>query len=272
MENAGLLDLRSYDVILVNSSAGKDSQAMLDLIHEMATAANVAERLVVVHCDLGRVEWAGTRELAEKQAAHYGVRFEVVSRPQGDLLTHVEQRRMWPSSTARYCTSDHKRGQVRRVMTKLADEVRARKGGQVRILSCMGLRADESPARAKKVTFEFDARASNGRRHVDTWLPIHGWTTAQVWERIRQSGVPHHPAYDKGMKRLSCVFCIFAPKSALLIAGAHNSALLAEYVAVEQKIGHDFRKGFKLRVIQDEVLAGVDVSKLAAEDAGCWNM
>jgi hypothetical protein len=48
---------------------------------------------VVVHCDLGpRVEWDGTRELAEEQARHYGLRFEVVSRPQGDILDEVRQR------------------------------------------------------------------------------------------------------------------------------------------------------------------------------------
>lgn len=265
-------DLASYDIILVNSSAGKDSQAMLDYLVGLADAAGVRDRLVVVHCDLGRVEWQGTRELAERQATHYGVRFEVVSRPQGDLLTHVEQRRMWPSSTARYCTSDHKRGQVRRVMTMLADEVRARKPGQVRILNCMGLRAEESPARAKKIGFEHDTKASNGRRHVDTWLPILGWKLDNVWARIRTSGVEHHKAYDLGMKRLSCCFCIFAPKPALLIAGTHNRALLDEYVRVEEKIGHDFRKNFKLRVIRDEVAAGVDTSKLAADDGGCWNM
>src|SRR4051812_11013900 len=116
-------DLTSYDWILLNSSGGKDSQAMLDSVYRQCSAVGVPlERLVVVHCDLGRVEWEGTRSLAARQAAHYGIRFEVVSRPQGDLLTHVELRGKWPSSTARYCTSDHKRGQVRTLMTRLAKE------------------------------------------------------------------------------------------------------------------------------------------------------
>lgn len=267
-----MVDLAAYDVLLVNSSGGKDSQAMLDFVAELATAAGVRDRLVVVHCDLGRVEWTGTRELAELQARRYDVRFEVVSRPQGDLLEHVRQRRMWPSSTARYCTSDHKRGQVRRLMTALAAEWRARTGAArpCRILNCMGLRADESPARAKKVAFERDAKASNGRREVDTWLPIHDWTEAQVWERIRASGVPHHRAYDLGMRRLSCVFCIFAPEAALLIAGEHNRGLLAQYVAVEDEIGHTFRPKFRLRVIQDRLEAGERGQ--AGADAGCWNM
>jgi 3'-phosphoadenosine 5'-phosphosulfate sulfotransferase (PAPS reductase)/FAD synthetase len=142
--------LTSYHWILVNSSAGKDSQAMLDLVVELATAAGVRDRVVVVHCDLGRVEWAGTAELAEEQAKHYGLRFEKVSRPQGDLLDQIEARGMFPSSSARYCTSDHKRGQVRKVLTMLAKELAdAGHVGPVRILNCMGLRAEESPARAK---------------------------------------------------------------------------------------------------------------------------
>src|SRR5262252_5332182 len=115
------MDLAAYDVILVNSSAGKDSQAMLDLVATEAAAQGVLDRLVVVHADLGRVEWQGTRALAAEQATHYGVRFEVVRRSQ-DLLDHVRSRGMWPSSTARYCTSDHKRDQVAKLLTQLARE------------------------------------------------------------------------------------------------------------------------------------------------------
>jgi 3'-phosphoadenosine 5'-phosphosulfate sulfotransferase (PAPS reductase)/FAD synthetase len=245
--------LAAYDVILVNTSAGKDSQAMMDLLVEQAKAQGVLDRVVAVHCDLGRVEWAGTRELAEEQARHYGLRFEVVSRPQGDLLQHIEQRGMWPSSAARYCTSDHKRGQVRTLMTKLAAEVRAKNGGkQARILNCMGLRAEESPARAKKVGFEFDAKASNGRRHVDAYLPILDWTVEQVWARIRASGVRHHPAYDLGMGRLSCCFCVLAPKAALLLAAQHNPALADAYATVEQKIGHQFTTKISIAQVRDE--------------------
>src|SRR4051812_5772861 len=90
------VNLRDYDIILVNTSAGKDSQAMMDRIVELAREAGVMDRLVAVHADLGRVEWEGTRELAEKQAQHYGIRFEVVRRNGGDLLDHIQKRGMWP--------------------------------------------------------------------------------------------------------------------------------------------------------------------------------
>lgn len=232
-------DLASYDLILASSSAGKDSQAMLDVLVEQTTAAGVRDRLVVVHCDLGRAEWGGTRELAEEQARHYGLRFEVVSRPQGDLLQHVEAMGFWPKPDSRYCTSDHKRGQVHRVITRLVNEMNL--GRRARVLNPIGLRAEESPARAKLKPFSQDNRATNGRRQVDLWLPIHDWTTEQVWARIRQAGTRHHRAYDLGMSRLSCVFCIYAPYDALLLAGSHNRELLDEYVRIEAKIGHDFK-------------------------------
>lgn len=242
-------NLRDYDVILINSSAGKDSQASLDVVGKAAIRAGVADRVVVVHADLGRIEWAGTRELAQEQAEHYGFRFEVVSRPQGDLLDQVAKRAAqrpdapaWPSSAARYCTSDHKRGQVRKLMTQLTDEQRAAgvTDRPVRILNVMGFRAEESAARAKRVVFERDDSASNGKRQVDQWLPIHSWDTQAVWARIKASGVRYHSAYDQGMTRLSCAFCVLASKDDLVISARCNPELASEYAELEARIGYSF--------------------------------
>lgn len=265
-------DIASYDYIVINTSAGKDSQAMMEYVMGLARKHNVADRVVAVHCDLGRVEWAGTRELAETHCKHYGIPLEVVSRPQGDLLDQVEKRGMWPSSTARYCTSDHKRGQVSKLHTALTDaciEKLSAKGEsrKVRILNCLGLRADESPARAKKVAFQADERLTNSKRQLDNWLPIHTWSTKQVWDTIKASGVPYHHAYDKGMPRLSCMFCIFAPKDALVIAGKANPALLDEYVRIEEKIGHTFRKGFKIAEVKQAIAEGYEPKTVSS-----WNM
>jgi 3'-phosphoadenosine 5'-phosphosulfate sulfotransferase (PAPS reductase)/FAD synthetase len=250
------IDLTSYDVILVNSSAGKDSQAMLDYVVGLAREAGVLERVTVVHADLGRVEWQGTRELAAKQAAAYDVRFEVVRREKGDLLDQIEARGMFPDNKNRYCTSDQKRDQVAKLMTKLAGERAEATQGPCRILNCMGLRAAESPARGKKVAFEANKRATSGRRTVDNWLPIHSWTQDQVWATIKASGVPHHPAYDLGMPRLSCVFCVFSSRAALMLAGKHNPELLAKYVEVEAKIGHRFTKANSMAEIKAALDAG----------------
>ena len=128
----------------------------------------------------------------------------------------------------------------------------------MKLLNCMGLRSEESPARAKQAYFQLDERASNGKRTVYRWLPIHDWTVEQVWTRIRQSGVESHPAYALGMPRLSCVFCIFSPRNALLLAGKHNPELLKEYVAVERRINHRFRQELAVAEVQRDLEAGVE--------------
>lgn len=322
--------LADYDWIVLSSSAGKDSQCMIDVVCEQAEREGCLSRVVVVHADLGRVEWQGTRELAERQAAAYGLRFVAVWRRQGDLLKEVEGRGKWPGPATRFCTAHHKTNQVSRVLTQLTQEttnetqtgagphVEAREGdllahveargmwpdparrwctsdhnrahvhrlytamtttssrpapksliGPVRILSCMGMRADESPARAKRQPLVRNAAASNGKRHVDDWLPLHHWTEAEVWERIRSCRQADmvHPAYALGMPRLSCCFCIFAPKSALMLAGRHNPALLDEYVAVEARIGHRFRQELSMADVKAAIVAGEKTGGVAA-----WTM
>ena len=72
--------LTDCDIILVNSGAGKDSQATLDLVAGAAREAGVLDRLVVAHTDLGDAEWDGVPQLAAEHAAHYGLRFEIARR------------------------------------------------------------------------------------------------------------------------------------------------------------------------------------------------
>lgn len=250
------MNLTKWDLILVNSSGGKDSTAALTVVVEAARAQGVLDRVHVVHCDLGeRVEWDGVRDLVGEHAAAYGLPFHVVRRRQGDLLDQVLARGMWPSSTTRFCTSDHKRDQVGPLITRL---VRAlpKLGRRPRVLQVMGHRADESPARAKLPAFGRDARNTNGRRLVCTWRPIHAWTLLDVWARIKSRGLRSHHAYALGMGRLSCCFCVFAPKGQLVLAGRHNPAKLDAYVAVEAATGHSFTKRLRIAEVKAAIQAG----------------
>ncbi|WP_445517332.1 phosphoadenosine phosphosulfate reductase domain-containing protein [Streptomyces sp. NEAU-174] len=218
--------LRVADWILLNSSGGKDSQAMASHVCDLAAKLGLLHRVVIVHADLGDIEWEGTRKLAEEQARRLGVRFEAVEAAGGDLLARTVERFFklkakaekeareqgldpapakvapaWPSSSARWCTSDLKRGPIRKLMTRLVAEL-GDLGRPARILNCMRQRAAESAPRAKLAAVEIDRPASNGKRHVTTWRPIHGWTDAQVWKEIARSGLPYHEAYDWGMSRV----------------------------------------------------------------------
>jgi 3'-phosphoadenosine 5'-phosphosulfate sulfotransferase (PAPS reductase)/FAD synthetase len=242
-------DLKSYDVIAVSSSGGKDSQAALGVIVEAAKAAGVLDRVHVIHCDLGRAEWKDTRGIAERQALAYGIpadRFHVTMAQDKagnalDLVALIERRGMFPDNKNRYCTSDAKRGPTFRVFTALV-KASGVVGRQVRILDVQGIRAEESPARSKKVPFSVREMATNGKRHVDEYFPIFTWTTAQVWEYIKASGVEHHKAYDLGMPRLSCVFCVLGNRDSLLLAAEHNPETLEVYVKLEKKMGHTLQQ------------------------------
>ncbi len=267
-------DLASYDLILVNSSGGKDSAASLDYAVEKAQQAGVKDRVVVIHADLGDVEWPGTPELVEEHAAHYGLRFVKVSRNGRDLLSEARHRGMWPDAARRWCTDRFKTAPILRATTSLVAEVNHRrllpfskplkKLGlrPVRILSVMGMRAQESAARAKKPAFSRDERASNGKRTVDRWLAIHDGTEGEVWDRLRSSGLREHPAYAEGMSRASCSFCVLASKGDLVRAAALRPDLAARYAAVEREISHDFRLGLPMR----EVVRLAEESKTTAED------
>ena len=253
------MDLNLYDWIVLNTSGGKDSQAMLSWVSRLARFQRFPiDRIRVYHADLGRAEWKGTAELAETQAKHFGLTFEKISRPQGDLLDQVKARRMWPSSQQRYCTSDQKRDQIGKL-------IRALPGYQEvapQILNCMGIRAQESPARAKKQPFSVNKRLTNSNRAVLDWYPIFDWTVEEVWEEIKRSGAPHHPAYDLGMPRLSCVLCIFSPKAALVLAGKHNPELLNTYVELEAEIGHEFRLGCSMASVKAAIMTDENVGEV----------
>jgi 3'-phosphoadenosine 5'-phosphosulfate sulfotransferase (PAPS reductase)/FAD synthetase len=262
------MNLQAYDYILGNTSGGKDSTAMISfLARECVLWGFPPSRLILVHADLGEAEWEGTTDLVREHAEQLGLRLEIVRRDE-ELLDYVERRRKWPSPQQRYCTSDFKRGPIAKIYTKLAKEMRdqgAVTHRPVEILNCMGFRADESPARAKRPVLAVNTRQSNGRKTVTDWLPIHTWDEETVWDEIRASGLRHHRAYDLGMPRLSCAFCIFAPKEALLIAGKHNPALLDKYVRVEREIEHQFRGepgksgSLSLADIQEELVAGQEL-------------
>lgn len=262
-------DLADFDVILVNSSGGKDSMAALAVVHAMATAAGVADRIVVQHNDLGRVEWPQTRELAEWQARFYGVRFVGTVKAGLDLLDDIEARGKFPDAARRYCTSDHKRGPGRKTLTALVKELGL--GRPARVLQVFGFRAAESSGRKGKAVWEYDRGSSTlTTRHVWNWLPIHALTDVEVWQLIRSAPVSYHPAYRAGMKRLSCSFCVLASGPDLELACSLRGGLARQYVGVEERTGHAFQQGRPLGAVLERVEARGSVAEdFAVRWAAC---
>ena len=218
-------------LVALNLSGGKDSQAMTILLSRLVPH----ERLVAVHAPLGEVEWPGTMEHIEATIPP-GVPLILAPVASGKtLLERVEERGRWPSNSVRWCTSDFKRSPIERELRRYL-KAHPRYGG--RIVNAMGMRADESPARAKRTPWRRNDRNSRAGREWFDWLPIHDLSTADVFRVIAEAGQSPHWAYAAGMSRLSCSFCILASRSDLRRAAELRPDLYRRYAHLEQRIGH----------------------------------
>ena len=101
----------------------------------------------------------------------------------------------------------------------------------------MGLRADESAARARKTPWKRSDRNSRAGRSWFDWLPIFDLSTDDVFRIIHDAGQSPHWAYAAGMSRLSCSFCILASRSDLRRAAELRPDLYRAYTELEQRIG-----------------------------------
>lgn len=217
--------VRSDAALCVSISGGKDSQAMLAAIAAAHGARRWGAGLYAIHADLGRAEWRESLPHCERLCADLGIHLEVVRRPQGDLLQEIQDRQAkltdtgrsaWPTATQRYCTADQKRDQIVKAKRRpfwpdaanrycTADQKRTPIDKAARahslVVSAMGMRGDESRARAKRATFTIDqtltakryrelpaeealaaweASGATARLAFD-WLAIHGWSVEDVW-------------------------------------------------------------------------------------------
>lgn len=251
------MNLHDYDIVVVNSSGGKDSLvAVWDICRQAKKQKYPLEKIVISHQELGESEWMGTSELVKQQADLFGLKVYYSRRKnekghEETLLEYALRRGKWPSNKQRWCTSDFKRGPGARVITQLTKGMK-----NCKVLHVFGFRADESPARKKKEIFCLNKNLSTKSRQVFDYLPVHSWNTRKVWKVIRLFKLPSHFAYDLGMPRLSCVFCIFSPFDALVIAGYHNYQLLLKYLDVEKRIGHLFRENCSLQSVKDAIDGG----------------
>ncbi|MFZ3551920.1 phosphoadenosine phosphosulfate reductase family protein [Streptomyces sp. 4.24] len=254
---ASTFDWDAQDFVVVGDSGGKDSGA---LAHEVCTQADRTGQLHkvrILHCDLGRttkghlVEWPGALEVARAHAKQYGVPFSVRrSQRWPSLWDRILSHGNWPGFFARYCTADAKTAVGRDFVDEVGAELRL--GRPPRAGYAMGMRAEESPARAKKPALERHRMSGKGtRREVTTWLPIHQLTTTQVWQIHRDNSIVHHEAYDQGMRRLSCRACPLAGTDDLVRSAKLNRELFEEYAEAEVQMGKPFKKNITLRGIID---------------------
>jgi 3'-phosphoadenosine 5'-phosphosulfate sulfotransferase (PAPS reductase)/FAD synthetase len=230
-------------MFVINHSGGKDSQAMTLFLQRHIPR----EQLVIIHADLPGVDWEGIAEHIRETAP--GIPFYISRNENKTFLEMVERRGKFPSPQQRQCTSDLKRDPINRTIRRL---------GYRLIVSCQGMRAEESTPRAKLATFRLDARNSTDRREQYVWLPIHAWTERQVYAAIAEAGQQPHWAYGAGMSRLSCCFCIMASKADLQTAARLKPELFRRYCELERRIGQTMMMPLESgrRRFLDEIVGG----------------
>ena len=223
--------IRAGALVAVSHSGGKDSQATTILLSRIVPRGQI----VAVHAPLGEVEWPGTVEHIEATLPA-GVPLVMAPVSSGkSLLDGVEERGMFPGAQQRWCTASHKRGPIERELLRY---LKAHPGFGGRLVNCLGIRRDESPARAMRVPWRRNERMSVARREVFDWLPVFELAAEDVFRVIAEAGQSPHPVYSFGLTRCSCSFCIFASRSDLRRAAELRPDLYAKYAQLERRIGH----------------------------------
>lgn len=256
--------------LAISISGGKDSQALLAAVCAAYHKHGWIGPIFAIHAHLGRMEWPQSLGHCHALADAAGVPLVVVERPQGDLLQRMRDRMkqlegsgrpFWPSASARYCTSDLKRGQINKALRQFD-----------LIISAEGIRADESKARACKPTHEVRNAIQTLSRDAWTWNAIIDWSLDDVWEacgtsrqdlerrrvlyhqgdeRNALAGWPAHPAYVYGNERVSCALCVLASINDLRVGARHNPELHQTLVQMEQESGFTFKHNFSLADLGD---------------------
>lgn len=217
--------LREGAPVAVGVSGGKDSQAAaLATFKYLEEIGHIGPR-ILIHADLGLVEWKDSFRICEELADHLECDIIVVRRKGGGLMERWESRWLssktryeklstvtlvpcWSTPDMRFCTSEQKTHPI------IAELKRQFKGQTV--VNVTGLRRQESVNRSRMPIYD----VKEGGRILN-WRPIIDLTVEDVFSVIDSAGVFPHPAYRIfGMTRVSCRFCIMSSISDMVAASA----------------------------------------------------
>lgn len=183
-------------------SGGKDSTALILALRE----AEVPARYVFADTQW---EAAETYAYLDTLRKVLGITIDVVG-VEGGMVGRAAYRAGFPARMQRWCTRELKIEPLRKHHDALGVET----------VNAVGIRADESAARAKMAEWELEEgpRTWNGW----VWRPLLRWTVADVLAIHHRHGVPVNPLYRLGFSRVGCFPCIFAQKEEIrLLAETH---------------------------------------------------
>lgn len=212
-------DILPSAAVAIGVSGGKDSQATALRMAEYLDHAGHSGPRILIHSDLGRVEWRDSLPVCERLSKRLGWDLVVVRRNAGDMMDRWETRWRnnverysnlscvkiilpWSTPSMRFCTSELKTNLI------CAELVRRFRGQP--ILSVTGIRHEESSSRARMPIAHLQPKlVRKGSPPGFNWNPIIDWSTSDVFSYLREKEEPLHEAYSSyESSRVSCTFCI----------------------------------------------------------------
>lgn len=161
-------------------SGGKDSVVMYDLIKK----ANVKYR--AVHTFIA-IEPPPLIDFIKNEYPEVEIEY-----PEANIAELIIKNGIPPLRHIRYCHRELKKGG----------------DGMIKVL---GIRAQESPRRAKRPKFQ-----SNKFGGYDLNIII-DWSEQDIWKYIFKFNVKYCSLYDEGRKRLGCLFCPFGSTKQMIM-------------------------------------------------------
>lgn len=177
----------------------------------------------------------------------------------------------FPSTRARFCSSDLKHAPIREQVVEplLLD-------GHT-VVSWQGVRAEESPARAKLPIVD---EPEDG---LIVYRPLIHWTAEEVFDLHRRHGIRWNPLYEQGMGRVGCMPCIHARKEEVREIARRFPAEIDRLERWEQLVASVSKRGMSTFFAADKTPEGrlpgaQDVSNIRAvvawsgTDSGGWQL
>jgi DNA sulfur modification protein DndC len=230
--------LDQAQVIFVSHSGGKDSQAVLAYLKTL----NVLDKVVVVHADLGEMEWEPMHHWIERNS--FGLPVHVV-RAEEDFFALCRRTGRLPSGRQQYCTDVLK---TKPITAFIHDYMS--KHGLTLALNVTGMRAAESKRRAQKLPYTLSKGEGTSdmmrpklypKHIIHDWMPIFRFSDLEVFAQIAQAGQEPHSLYSQGFSRLSCVFCVNGRVEEHQKAAEMRPELALKVANLERELGKTYR-------------------------------
>ena len=183
------LALENFDNIAISFSGAEDV-----VLIDMATRIN--PDVDVFSLDTGRLH-AETYQFIENVREHYNLDIDILFPDSESVQELVRNKGLYSfyKDGHQECCSIRKVIPLRRKLLSLDAWI-------------TGQRKDQSPGTRNTVpVVENDGAFSTADKKLIKFNPLSNWSSAQVWEYIRNNDVPYNPLHEKGYISIGCEPC-----------------------------------------------------------------